>query len=1468
MVGFYIILTALVHIPKIQSYIADVVETALCDVLGTKIEIERVELGLFNRVIVDGICIEDQTGKQMLKAARVSARFDLMSLLNGRISITSAQLFGLNADLYKKTEKSPLNCQFLLDSLASEDTTGTNTNIHIASLVIRNGSIKYNQLDTPKPHSGFSPQHLDIRNLSSHILIYQISDDVIDAQLKTLSFNEQCGLGVEKLSFNIDYKKQQQIRLENFALRTNNSTIKIPIVSLINNDESPNNYLLTKIKGTIDASRISCKDIQFFVSRDLSEFSPFTLRMEFAGTGAKLRGHTKIDNTDHSFSMSNSFLLHNLLSDSTSLKELPKNFQWELNDFNVLLAESFNRRICKTFEITDNIANAGDITITSKAQGTLNSIKSQIGISTKNVGTISIEANYANQNARINAGLEEVNIGNLLSSPDFGSISANVEGDIKLNDKKYETSDITVDIKDLAFKEYHYNNIKGHLEHKSLHNNDLCNIIIESSDPNMDVGVYGDIVLARKAVQKSNVKINARNIEPKSLNLTDEWGNASFSFDLSSTFSGSNIEDLTGNAVVSNFIMNGAHKSITEHLPTCYLPELQLNIDKFQDERSINLRSNFCNANINGRFNISTLLYSMSNIVKAYLPSAIGVSERIKTQNDLRFNVILNSSELIHRLTGLDLDVNKQVQLSGYINDKVNDANVYFTAPHFKYNDITLDDTKMLVWKTGNSLRASLTGNISKGDNVLNVNLNSKASNDNLATSVQWNNLKGDKFAGKLNTTLQANTASNDMKSAVLSIEPSDIQLGDTIWQLHSNNITFTENRINVDNFALENTHQHIFINGTASNHPQDSLMVDLKNVNIEYIMNLVNFHSVEFAGFATGKVVGKNLFDTPSASAQLEVDKFKFEEGNLGTLYLDAVLNNESNQIDIDAVAKDTVSYLGIKGFVSPQREDLELQLDLQDTRLEFLKSYCYSFMDNIMMKATGDLKVYGPFSYINLTGDVIANGSVFLKSLNCTYVLPGDAVKFIPDDILIQNQPIMDKHGNTALISGGLHHKHLTQMTFDFDIDAHNFLAYETTDFGTDVFYGTAFMTGNCNIKGRSARIDINVTGNVEPGSIVVYDSTTPESVSSQDFINWHSMNSHTNDTVENVSNAPSDSEDIGTNIYLNFFVNVSDASTLKIIMDKNTGDYINFYGNGAINAKYYNKGNFNLYGNYAINKGVYHMTIQNILRHNFDFQPGSEINFNGNPDMAKLNLKAMYTLNSVPLSDLSIGQSFSKNNVRVDCIMSIGGTVGSPSVEFDIDLPTVNSDAKQMIYSLINSEEEMRQQVLYLLAVHRFYAQGANNAITQDVEGNRTNMAMQSLLSGTLSQQLGNALGSVLNSTKWTIGANISPGNEGFNNAEYEGIFSGSLLSNRLLINGQIGYRDNAATSTQGFIGDFDIRYLLVPNGDFSVRVYNQANDRYFTRNSLNTQGLGLVLKTDFNSWRSLFYRNKKKQTSPSK
>ena len=95
----------------------------MSETLGTEVSVGRVHLGFLNRIIIDDVVILDQQQKEMLKASRLSAKVELLPLTQGRISISTAQIFGAHLQLYRDSLQAPANYQFVIDSLASRDTT-------------------------------------------------------------------------------------------------------------------------------------------------------------------------------------------------------------------------------------------------------------------------------------------------------------------------------------------------------------------------------------------------------------------------------------------------------------------------------------------------------------------------------------------------------------------------------------------------------------------------------------------------------------------------------------------------------------------------------------------------------------------------------------------------------------------------------------------------------------------------------------------------------------------------------------------------------------------------------------------------------------------------------------------------------------------------------------------------------------------------------------------------------------------------------------------------------------------------------------------------------------------------------------------------------------------------------------------------------------------------------------------------
>ena len=89
------------------------------------------------------------------------------------------------------------------------------------------------------------------------------------------------------------------------------------------------------------------------------------------------------------------------------------------------------------------------------------------------------------------------------------------------------------------------------------------------------------------------------------------------------------------------------------------------------------------------------------------------------------------------------------------------------------------------------------------------------------------------------------------------------------------------------------------------------------------------------------------------------------------------------------------------------------------------------------------------------------------------------------------------------------------------------------------------------------------------------------------------------------------------------------------------------------------------------------------------------------------------------------------------------------------------------------------------------------------------------------------------------------------DSFSDVEVDVALSSQLLDNRLLFNGNLGYRDKSLNNNS-FIGDFDIRYLLNRAGTIQLKAYNRYNDQnYYLKSALTTQGIGVVFKRDFDN-----------------
>lgn len=1444
LIGLYTAIIILLHIPSIQTYIGGCVADALCDKFGTKVKVGRVDLGFINRLILDDSYMQDKNGEQMLRVSRISVKINLLALANGQIEITSAQFFGLHANLYKATPEAKPNFQFVIDALASKDSTKQKTplDLQINSLIIRNGEISYRVLSRPSRPGKFSADDINARNISAHIIINRITDDSLNVKVKRIAFDERCGFKLKSLSLSA-IACRTKTKIENFKLELPATLIQIPSLQASYRMKNGQIEMPTlQFDGSIKAPYISPSDLAVFVPTLTRLNMRPALDIQFNGTGSSLTvKKISINTTDGSLQ----------LVANGGVKNYPANPSWYTNIDQLKAGQQAISNIYAVAtgkNVPNIIERLGNVQITGYAGGDKKNIASEGKLHTS-PGNLTLA--FDKRGDKITAHMETVrfDIGSLVNDNKLGHISTNlnVHGSSKDNFAAQGR------VYDFDYNGYKYRslNLNATYRHKRLEGK--ANI----DDPNVQLTAIGTFV-NNGAKPNLQLKANIAYFEPNILRLTDKWLQTAFAANIACDIKGSDINNADGSIELHDFAMRG--------------PETEYNINNVSVKTGYNngnhfldVDSDFGTIDINGHFSYNTIVRSVLNMVAAKLPTIPGLTHKPQREfNDFTLNASLNSTEWMNRLLGIPLEIHRPLNISGEIDDKNEKINLWCDVPSFTFNGNRFCDAFVNVESPSDTLKADIRiKKLADRGKYMALHLNAGASDNHLNTSLSFSNNERHPLKGIINSSTVFAKDEEGVSTAYIDVLPSRATIGDTTWHVAPSSIIYSKNKLQVNSFSVSHDNQMLAINGTATKSENDSLLVTLNDIDVSYVLNLVNFHSVDFLGMASGEARIAGAFsEKPLLSADVIVKDFKFETGRMGTLYANVGYNHEEGNIEINAVAKDEDNrWTDINGYVSPKHNYINLAIDAHRTRAEFMESFCGSFMDNVNADINGNVNVVGPLNNINLVGKAVVDGSVRLSALNTTYWMRGDSVTFVPDEIKFKGDTLYDRNGNIGIMTGSIYHKHLTNLSYALKVKAKNLLAYDTHSFGDNTFYGTAYVTGDCDIKGKSGEVVIDIDAVPEKNSILVYNAADQSSIGSTDFITWKDNNVEETDSTDTEHN---NKVDISTNIRLNFLINCNPNATLKLIMDEKTGDYITLNGDGVLRASYFNKGSFDIYGNYIVDHGVYKLTIQNIIKKDFTFQKGGSISFGGDPYNAALNLKALYVLNSVSLADLNIGRSFSNNNVRVNCLMNITGNPNSPKVDFDLDMPNMSNDIKQMVYSLLNAEEEKNQQVLYLLAVGRFMAQNNNNNATGETpQYSQTSLAMQSFLSGTISQQLNSVLSNVINSSNWNFGANISTGTEGFNNAEYEGMLSGSLLNNRLLFNGQFGYRDNA-NATTSFIGDFDIKYLLFPNGNLAINVYNKTNDRYFTRNSLNTQGLGVIMKKDFTRISDLFFWRKKEKT----
>ncbi|MCD7935378.1 MAG: translocation/assembly module TamB [Tannerellaceae bacterium] len=1428
--------------------------------LGVPVRIDRVEVTWLNRLVLDGVYLEDQRGDVLFEANHIAAGFEFFPLLKGKFVFTTARIFGFTLNLSKETPESELNLQFVIDAFAKQEDNQEKREIDLRfnSILIRRGEFSYHVLSEPVNGGKFDPKHVNIHNLSGNISLKAFNKDSINANIKRLSLDEASGFNLSKLSLNI-VGNPDSAHIHNFEIRLPETHLKIgqaridftPVDSLSRLvDQAP-------VALTIEPSQICLRDLAAFVPA----FSNFT---DIIDLSAEARGYIDDINLNRlTLTYSDKMLFNGKMNlrgitypeEAYLFGEVSR--MYITNEGLEGLVNNFSD---KPILLPDPVRQLGSINFTGEISGFFDNLVAY-GKLSSSIGTLQTDVLLGSNKEK---GIATIIKGEISSSDleihrlfeagnPFGSARFDIHLDATRPVNGYFAGAIRANLANLDYKDYRYENIRlsGRFSHNGFDGQ------VEVNDPN---GVLYANGMFKNQGRNSifNFQADLQHFRPDQLHLYDTYDSPDISLRLTADFTGNTIDNVAGSLSIDSLTMLTATDGFS-------IEHLEIEATGHEMDRTLSIHSDVLNGEIKGAYSFKTLIPSILRTFHDYVPALINATappQKTDTNNFTMF-LSIDNTEAISRTLKLPFTVLKPVHISGQYDNLQNNFRLEATLPSFLIRQNQFENGFLYADNPYGiaNLQVRATQFNPKGlRNYLDLKAN--AHNNEIDTYITWANNKDRLFKADLSLhTLFSEEPNEKGKNDLvtqISVLQSPFVVNDTTWYVNEAQIEVRNKTIDIHNFRIVHENQHILIDGKISENPADTLLLDLNEIELSYIFDILNNPVLQFGGKATGIFHINDLYGSRMLNTDLEVHNFSFNQVDFGRLSLFSEWDDDQQGILLlGSIYKTDSLFTDVNGYIYPvgDKAGLSLHFDANDIDIAFLQPFMEKVATGVKGRGYGNVHLFGPFSELSIEGDAyIKEGGLGIEFLN-TYYTFSDSVQMTPGLIQAKDLRIYDKYENGGIVNLEVRHNHFKDIEYDVQLQTYNMLVYDVTERINPEIFGTVYGSGTARIFGNEKIVNLDVNMRSEKNTLVSFNFMTGSKAAEYDFITFvdkSSLHNHTGeplpaDSIRNFT--PWQNEE--AEIRMNFLVDITPDATIELIMDPIAGDKIEGYGNGRMEVEWGNRQDLRINGGFTIINGRYNFSLQQLFYRNFNIREGSTVTFRGDPFNATLDIEAVYNLYA-NINDLhtDFSREAGRTNIPVNCVMHIEGMLQNPAISFDLELPGSNEDLVQKVKSYVNTEDMLTRQIVYLLVLNKFYT------MDSDYRSNE----FSAVASSALSYQLSNILNSITD--KVQIGTNIRTGQEGgFTETEVEMLLSSQLLNNRLIFNGNFGYKNNP---DQGniFVGEFDIEYMLTRSGEIRLKFYNHANDMYrYLKQSLTTQGLGVMYRKDFTHISEIFRRRRR-------
>ncbi len=1465
-----LVLFLLLMIPMVQTFVAKQVANYLSDELKAKVTIEKISISPSLVINLDKVYISDQHFNPMIESEKINISIASLSVINQKLNIGTIALSSPKFSLKKYASESTLNLDFFIKYFNSTDTISKPNKWVVSAKKVKLDGACFSYDNYHKLHLINKKQidfnHLKISKVNADFSKFSLIKDSLKVKINNLSLIDSSGFWIKKLSGDFLFAKGF-MEMKMMELKTPNSVIFANLSMLFKDPDNFKDFANSvELKAQILDAKINTKDLSYFIPKNPLPNSIFNLK-------------TSMDGRINDFNIHQLFLKYGKNS-SLALKGRVKNITHkDLVDINAPMIE-FNTSLedvqalnIGKFVIPAQLNSISKLKATANFNGTLHNFKSLVTLNTS-AGDAESNIVYTTKNGVANYEVIFISNGFDVSkiAPNSGLRKIALNTEIKGTGLDSKTIDVSIsgNIKYIEYKDYVFENTKidGKYSKKVFFGHVLVN------DPMLWLDFNGTVDYSA-LIPSYQFFADVDHANLSALKIVDRDPNSVLSTHMNASITGDKFDDFVGQIIFfdTKYYENERWYSID-------------NIDVVSEYdkigyRSISVKSDWVDMNVNGKYKFSDLTSSFNFILKKYLPSYAPqkslisdlvtitnkskkttinpVSEQKTERRFLSFDINIKDSDPITSLFVPKLHAKGNTTLKGFFNTITQHVDFYMNSDSLQVGSLNFTGISLQGVSKDSLLNIQVECKEfvwSKKDTFLfsNIKLQSSLKNDSLFYSLGWNSNNNFDQLSSLNGQLVFG------KSPILrgNISSANIYANDSIWHIDPNNYFFLDKKeFDVSNLRCFSGEKQLIIDGAASKDPNDILTVKLVNFNVSEADTWANNRSFDLDGIVNGEVELSRIFDKFSIIVNFKVLDLGVNGHKLGNANVVSAWDERKNGlfVNIDAIYRGNKGEnkpVTIQGYFYPKGQKLEMDAEIVNLKLAIIEPYLKNIFYRVDGLATGSLKIIGTINHPQITGKIKLMRTVIgVNYLNTEYTL-NQEIEMQQNRIIFDSVVAIDGRFQTGVINGWVSHEDFKNFKLDVSIKMLNLMGMNTTRSMNEMFYGKGFGTGMVRIYGAAPNIKIDAQVETNENTDISVPINFNTVVDKSSYINFVSVQQREEVETKNLF--------IDLGLSMNFLFNITPEAKFHVFLDPSTGGSLHGSGTGSIRMNVNTKGDFNMYGTFVVSKGQYEMKLKDVVNKTFKIEEGGTVLWNGDPSDAEIDIKAKYpvltSISSLLASDSSNSSSYNRK-INVLSVVKLTGKLLNPTVKFAIELPNVDNTTSSMIFNAIDTtnDQNMIRQTFSLLVLNQFEPTISNQ--NSNVVGNGLGMSTMELLSNQVSNYISQKIKDLNLSFSYKTADQVTT-------EEYQVAITKAFLNDRLVIEGSMsaGGQSKAYQNPNSVVGDIIVEAKLTPDGKWRTKVYNIANTNVYTyQNAPYVQGIGFVYRVNFNKLSDLFFKNKK-------